>query len=155
MKLEYRSAVTLEQENLKNKRGTRAREARVLLSHLSLLPPHLNHLLPTIPNQEQSKTYPETKPLNLAISLSQSRYLPLNLKLFPHKYSHSASQSRKYSHSPSQSRDLLHSPSPSRSRSPSHKVCLAQLACLACGYFCLYFYGYFYGYFKQKGIIHF
>ena len=78
--------------------------------------PHLNHLLPTIPNPEQSKTYPQTR--NLSISLSPS----LNLKLFPHKYSHSSSQSRKYSHSPSQSRDLPHSPSPSRSRSPSRAV---------------------------------
>ena len=64
---------------------------------------------------------------------SQSRFLPLNLKLFPHKYSHSASQSRdwplnlaiiphKYSHSSFQSRDLPHSLSPSRSRSPSRAV---------------------------------
>ena len=64
------------------------------------------------PSVTQSKTYPQTKPLNLAISLSQSRYLPLNLKLFPHKYSHS----------PSQSRDLPQSPSPSRSRSPCRAV---------------------------------
>ena len=47
---------------------------------------------------------------------SQSRYLPLNLKLFPHKYSHSASQSR----------DLPHSSSPSRSRSPSRAVAHAH-----------------------------
>ena len=94
-------------------------------------------LKPSVTHNIQPKTEQNvptnTKPLNLAISLSQSRYLPLNLKLFPHKYSHSASQSRdlplnlaiiphKYSHSPSQSRDLPQSPSPSRSRSPCRAV---------------------------------
>ena len=67
--------------------------------HLSISPsPSLNHA-----TLSQSK----------AISLSQSRYLPLS----------------NLPHSPS--------PSPSRSWSPSPKVCLAQLKCSGCGYFFL------------------
>ena len=102
--------------NLKNTLGTRAHEARVLLSRYPTLK--------TICYPQQSKTYPthnraiHTHKPNLSISLSpshsasQSRDLPLNLAIIPHKYSHS----------PSQSRDLPHSPSPSRFRSPSRAV---------------------------------
>ena len=80
------------------------------------LSPYYPTLKPSVThNSEQNIPNPQTKPLNLAISLSQTRHLPLNLKLFPHKYSHS----------PSQSRDLPHSPSPSRSRSPSCAVAYA------------------------------
>ena len=89
-------------------------------------------LSPYYPTLKPSITH-NTKQYIPTNQTSQSRYLPLNLKLFPHKYSHSASQSRdlplnlaiiphKYSHSPSQSRDLPHSPSPSRSLSPSGAV---------------------------------
>ena len=46
----------------------------------------LNHLLPRAKHTHKPN-------LSISLSPSQSRYLPLNLKLFPHKYSHSASQS--------------------------------------------------------------
>ena len=95
----------------------------------------LSRYYPTLkPSVTQSKTYPQFRAKHTQkFWPSQSRYLPLNLKLFPHKYSHSAFQSRdlplnltiiphKYSHSPSQSRDLPQSPSPSRSRSPCRAI---------------------------------
>ena len=107
------------------------------LEYYSAMSPYYPTLKPFVTHNTQPRTEQNvptnTKPLNLTISLSQSRYLPhlplsislspsLNLKLFPHKYSHSSSQSRKYSHSPSRSRDLPHSPSPSCSWSPSRAV---------------------------------
>ena len=76
-------------------------------------------LSPYYPTLKPSVTHNRAKHTQPTHQTSQSRYLPLNLKLFPHKYSHSSSQSRKYSHSLSQSHDLPHSPSPSRSRSLS------------------------------------
>ena len=89
-------------------------------------------LSPYYPTLKPSVTHNRAKHTQPTNQTSQSRYLPLNLKLFPHKYSHSSSQSRKYSHSssqsrkyshsPSQSRDLPHSPSPSCSWSPSRAV---------------------------------
>ena len=74
----------------------------------------LSPYYPTLkPSVTQSKTYPQTKPLNLAISLSQS-WLSLSQSCYhlPHKYSHS----------PFQSCNLPHSTSPSRFRSPSRYV---------------------------------
>ena len=95
----------------------------------------LSPYYPTLkPSVTQSKTYPQFRAKHTQkFWPSQSRYPPLNLKLFPHKYSHFASQSRnlplnlaiiphKYSHSPSQSCDLPHSLSPSHSQSLSRAV---------------------------------
>ena len=101
------------------------------LEYYSPITPHLKPSFTSftqhnIPNPQQSTTYPQTKPLNLAISLS----FCLSISLSP---SHFASQSRdlplniaiilqRLINSPSQSRDLPRSPSPSRSRSPSRAV---------------------------------
>ena len=132
--------------NLKNTLGTRAHEARVLLSHYPTLKTIFYIFYP-----QQSTTYPthnraqHTHRPNLSISLSpshfasQSRDLPLNIAIIPHrliKFSLSISRSASFSVVVSLSVSL--SRCCSRSRSPSHKVCLApQLACSACGYFCL------------------
>ena len=132
--------------NLKNTLGTRAHEARVLLSHYPTLKTIFYIFYP-----QQSTTYPthnraqHTHRPNLSVSLSpshfasQSRDLPLNIAIIPHrliKFSLSISRSASFSVVVSLSVSL--SRCCSRSRSPSHKVCLApQLACSACGYFCL------------------
>ena len=115
----------------KKKLGTRAHEAWVLLSHVSPLPtlkPYvtqsLNHLLPRAKHTH--------KP-NLSISLSPSQSKAISTQIL--SFCLSISQSASFSVSVSLSVSLSHCCS--RSRSPSHKVCLAQLACSACGYFCL------------------
>ena len=78
------------------------------------LSPYYPTLKPSVTHNRAIHTH---KP-NLSIllspshSASQSRDLPLNLAIIPHKYSHS----------PPQSQDLPHSSSPSRSRSPSRAV---------------------------------
>ena len=51
-------------------------------------------LSPYYPTLKPSVTHNRAKHTQPTNQTSQSRYLPLNLKLFPHKYSHSASQSR-------------------------------------------------------------
>ena len=90
-------------------------------------------LSPYYPTLKPSVTHNRAKHTQPTNQTSQSRYLPLNLKLFPHKYSHSSSQSRKYSHSPSQSHDLPHSPSSSRSRSLSLALLLTLSISLSQG----------------------
>ena len=129
--------------NLKNKLSTRAHEARVLFEpNLSPCYPHLNHLLPT----NQTISYPHFNflnlPLNLAISLSISAinlaiYLSISLSSSTQILSFSLSISRSTSFYVSLLLSVSLSLCSSRSRSPFHKVCLAQLACSACGYFCL------------------
>ena len=78
------------------------------LEYYSAMSPYYPTLKPSVTHNTQPRTE-QNVPTN---QTSQSRYLPLNLKLFPHKYSHSASQSC----------DLPHSPSPSCSWSPSRAV---------------------------------
>ena len=124
--------------NLKNKLGTRAHEARVLLSHVSLLPtlkPYvtqsLNHLLPRAKHTHKPNLSISLLPLSISLSPSQSKAISTQILSFCLSISRSAS----FSVSISLSVSLSHCCS--RSRSPSHKVCLAQLACSACGYFCL------------------
>ena len=83
----------------------------------------LSPLYPTHkPSITQSKTYPGQYRAKHTQKFwpSQSRYLPLNLKLFPHKYSHFASQSRYHS-----TQILSFSLSISRSASVSVSVSLS------------------------------
>ena len=91
--------------------GTHAHEARVPFSHVS---PHLKPSFTPFTHNRAENTHSA----NLSISLSpshsasQSRDLPFNLAVIPHRLINS----------PSQSRDLPRSPSPSRSRSRSRAV---------------------------------
>ena len=107
------------------------------LEYCSTMSPYYPTLKLSVTHNIQPKTEQNvptnTKPLNLTISLSQSKAISTQILSFFLSISRSASQSHdlplnlaiiphKYSHSPSQSRDLPQSPSPSCSRSPCRAV---------------------------------
>ena len=75
--------------NLKNKLGTRAHEARVLLSHVSLLPtlkPYvtqsLNHLLPRAKHTHKPNLSISLLPLSISLSPSQSKAISTQILSF-------------------------------------------------------------------------
>ena len=127
--------------NLKNKLGTELMKLEYCLA----MSPYYPTLKPFVTHNTQPRTEQNvptnTKPLNLTISLSQSKAISTQILSFFLSISQILSFSLSISWSASFSVVVSLSVSLSRccsrSRSPSHKVCLAQLACLACGYFCL------------------